>query len=79
MADYVTCSDCGKRVSNSTGTEIVVRAYVQCPECLEKEPPQSWLKKNMKEWYQRGRGVSLVLLWGLGAFALGFVIGKFVF
>lgn len=32
--DYVTCSKCGKRVSNKTGKELVVRAWVECPECM---------------------------------------------
>ena len=36
-------------------------------------------ERNMKEWYQRKRESLLVLFWGLGAFALGFVIGRFVF
>ncbi len=33
--DYVTCSRCGKRVSNQTGTELVVRAWGECPECVQ--------------------------------------------
>lgn len=32
--DYVTCSKCGKRVSNKLGKEVVVRAWVECVECL---------------------------------------------
>ncbi len=31
----------------------------------------------MKEWYQRRREALLVFLWGLGAFTLGFILGKF--
>lgn len=34
---YIQCTKCGKRVSNFVETEIVVRAYVECPECVEKE------------------------------------------
>ena len=33
----VHCSECGKPVSNDVGVEVIVRAYVSCPECLEKE------------------------------------------
>lgn len=41
MSNFVACSSCGKRVSNVIGDEsidIVVRAYVECPECIEKLP-----------------------------------------
>lgn len=34
--NYVQCSTCGVRVSNFTTEEIVVRAYVECPECIMK-------------------------------------------
>jgi len=40
--DYVRCSRCGKRVSQllivpDTGTlrGLVIRAYVECPECVQ--------------------------------------------
>ncbi len=33
----------------------------------------------MKEWYRKKRGVILVLLWGWGMFAFGFILGKFLF
>lgn len=33
--DYVMCSRCGKQVSNRTGKEVVVRAWVECPECIQ--------------------------------------------
>ncbi len=32
--DYVTCSKCGKRVSNKVGKELIIRAWVECVECL---------------------------------------------
>jgi DNA-directed RNA polymerase subunit RPC12/RpoP len=34
-SDYVRCSRCGKQVSNRTGKEMVVRAWVECPECIQ--------------------------------------------
>ena len=35
--NYVSCSSCGKRVSNYVNGEILVRAYIECPECIEKQ------------------------------------------
>lgn len=37
----VYCSKCGKRVSNEVPEDLVVRAWIECPECLEakKEGP----------------------------------------
>jgi phage FluMu protein Com len=31
----VRCSRCGKRVSNEVNGDIVVRAFVECPECAK--------------------------------------------
>jgi len=33
----VRCSVCGKPVSNNVPEEIFVRAFVECPECIEEE------------------------------------------
>lgn len=33
----VTCSICGKEVSNKVSEKLVVRAFVECPECVEEE------------------------------------------
>lgn len=45
MSDRVRCSRCGKGVSNSVTVdpnpltdELVVRAWVECPECIEAKP-----------------------------------------
>lgn len=45
MANFVCCSRCGKRVSNDTGVDIVVQAFVECPECVERS---SGKEKNVK-------------------------------
>ena len=37
---FVHCSRCGKAVSNDLPYEGIVRAYVECPECLGKEDPE---------------------------------------
>jgi len=41
MATYVRCFRCGSRVSNDVGKEVTVRAYVSCPECVEKQPEEN--------------------------------------
>lgn len=38
--NYVRCTSCGKRVSNIIDQDIYVRAYIECPECIDKLPEQ---------------------------------------
>ena len=42
MSTHVSCSRCGKRVSNEVttvdGGPLVVRAYTECPECIAAHP-----------------------------------------
>ena len=37
----IRCSNCGKVVSNEIpvpeGFEIIIRAFIQCPECIEED------------------------------------------
>ena len=33
----VRCDRCGKRVSNEVSEELIIRAWVECPECIEGE------------------------------------------
>lgn len=40
---YLTCNACGKQVSSGftplpteLGPELIVRAWIQCPECIER-------------------------------------------
>ena len=37
----IRCSGCGKSVSNEIlipdNFEVIIRAYIQCPECIEEE------------------------------------------
>ena len=49
MSNYVHCSQCGKQVSNQTNTEMVVRAWVQCPECTEKAPDYQVKYEQLRE------------------------------
>lgn len=32
----ITCSNCGKPVSTEVPDDTIVRAWVECPECVEK-------------------------------------------
>lgn len=32
--DHVSCSRCGKRVSNDVPGSLIVRAFIECPECI---------------------------------------------
>lgn len=36
--EYIRCSTCGKKVSTTfkPHNEFVLRAYIECPECVEK-------------------------------------------
>ena len=35
--NYLCCSNCGKRVSSVPFvSEPIIRAYVECPECIQK-------------------------------------------
>ena len=33
----IRCGTCGKIVSTPVPDETVIRAYIECPECIEKE------------------------------------------
>ena len=37
MKEYIRCSRCFKRVSSPIPTGIVVRAWVECPECIQHQ------------------------------------------
>lgn len=37
MPERVHCSRCGKPVSTPVPKKTIVRAWVECPECIEKE------------------------------------------
>lgn len=39
MTDHVRGSRCGKRVSNEVPGELLVRAFVECPECIRVSEP----------------------------------------
>lgn len=36
MSDRVHCFKCGKPVSGMDGRELIVRALVECPSCIER-------------------------------------------
>lgn len=53
MTDHVRCSRCGKRVSNEVPGELIVRAFVECPECIKAR------EENLMIEHQRQRVVTL--------------------
>jgi DNA-directed RNA polymerase subunit RPC12/RpoP len=40
------CFDCGKSVTTELPDKTIIRAYVQCPECIEKE-----IIKERDDWH----------------------------
>ena len=34
----IRCNRCGKIVSTEVPDGTVIRAWIECPECIEKEP-----------------------------------------
>ena len=49
-SDHVSCSRCGKRVSNVVPVDtLVVRAWVECPECVAADPKADAIDR-LREW-----------------------------
>lgn len=47
---YIRCMICGKIISNGyEGPQIVTRAFIECPECIEKERGKDEKKEREKE------------------------------
>lgn len=38
----IGCMNCGKSVSSEVPEGTIVRAWVECPECIEKKPKQQF-------------------------------------
>lgn len=36
IVNYVYCTRCGKKVSNEVKEDIIISAWVECPECVKK-------------------------------------------
>ena len=47
----VLCSVCGKKVSNTVIEELIVRAWVECPECAEKNPDKC-ISDNIRDFWK---------------------------
>ena len=46
---HVSCTKCVKRVSNDVVGDLIIRAYVECPECVESgECESSDSESNME-------------------------------
>lgn len=52
----VYCSICGKRVSNVVIEELIVRAWVECPECAEKNPDKRISENIHDVWKHQADG-----------------------
>lgn len=37
----IRCSRCGESVSGEIPSDVVIRAFVECPECIEKQPDKN--------------------------------------
>ena len=37
LTKQIQCSNCGEVVSTPVPTNTVIRAWVECPECIEKK------------------------------------------
>ena len=37
MTDVIRCSRCGKCVSSPIPLDVVVRAWIECPECIQQQ------------------------------------------
>jgi len=35
----IRCNDCGKSVSTEVPDGTIIRAWISCPECIEKKSP----------------------------------------
>jgi hypothetical protein len=54
FVEHVHCSRCGKRVSGvDPELGLVVRAFVECPECLDGDQPRAAYFRELAEWHQR--------------------------
>mgnify|MGYP001615596832 CR=1 FL=1 len=59
MISYLHCSVCGKQVSSGfehvpvPGFEcIVVRAWIQCPECIEQESANTKADTEKRDYFR---------------------------
>lgn len=45
----IGCNICGKPVSSEVPDDTIVRAWVECPECIEKQPDETSNLSSDKE------------------------------
>jgi hypothetical protein len=54
FVEHVHCMRCGKRVSGvDPELGLVVRAFVECPECLEAKLPREAFLRELAAWHDR--------------------------
>lgn len=66
--EHVHCSRCGKRCSGvDPELGLVVRAWVECPDCLEHPQAEAWLGLTVADINQINRRLSAGLEYGSGS------------
>lgn len=60
----VQCSRCGKAVSQDTGIDLTIRAWVECPECVQAQPDYEAEVAKLKDYINQpeNRYKSLLIL-----------------
>lgn len=48
--ENIYCCKCGKSVSSQVPDNTIVRAWVECPECVEKQSEQPIDGDNLTNW-----------------------------
>lgn len=50
----ILCNKCGKPVSTEVPEGTIIRAWVECPECVEKSPED--VREAMQESFDKWNG-----------------------
>jgi len=65
VTNRVRCSTCGKSVSTEVPEHIIIRAYVECPECIEKQPDVPRRLREMMQAIKVAGGFRPEAGWGV--------------
>lgn len=52
-AERIRCSRCGASVSSPVPQDTIVRAFIECGDCLEKQPDWQQRAETAKEWLRK--------------------------
>lgn len=45
----IRCTNCGRAVSNEVPDTTVIKAWIECQECIDKEEDMNKLQEEMNE------------------------------